>query len=179
VLRRISGGGTVLQAAGCLNYALVLQTERQAALATIAQTNRFILDRHRAALTPLLGERVSHQGDTDLALDGRKFSGNAQRRGRRAVLFHGTFLLHLDLGLVERYLHLPSRQPIYRDGRAHQDFLTNLRLDPGLIKQALKAAWHADDAPVDVPHARIAELVQGQYCRREWNQKLLTTQKTW
>src|SRR5262245_56337617 len=45
VLRRISGGGTVLQGPGCLNYSVILniQTYR---LRTILDTFRFVLQRH-------------------------------------------------------------------------------------------------------------------------------------
>jgi lipoate-protein ligase A len=39
ILRRCSGGGTVVQGPGCLNYALVLDMERDAALKSISGTN--------------------------------------------------------------------------------------------------------------------------------------------
>src|SRR5450432_916137 len=50
VLRRCSGGGTVLQGAGCLNYALVLRINENSPLASIASANQFIMERNRAAI---------------------------------------------------------------------------------------------------------------------------------
>ena len=100
VLRRCSGGGTVLQGPGCWNYALVLDIAADAALATVAGANGFILHRTAAALACLLGEPVERCGDTDLVWRGRKFSGNAQRRRRTHLLFHGTLLLGFDLALA-------------------------------------------------------------------------------
>src|SRR5512143_2555736 len=50
VLRRCSGGGTVLQGPGCLNYTLILRMDSVGALASISGTNDCILGRHQEAL---------------------------------------------------------------------------------------------------------------------------------
>src|ERR1041384_1392020 len=93
VLRRCSGGGTVLQGPGCLNYTLILRIDSDGALASIPATNDFVLERHQQALAPLLRAPVEKQGNTDLSIGGLKFCGNAQRRRQRYLLFHGSFLL--------------------------------------------------------------------------------------
>jgi lipoate-protein ligase A len=141
VLRRVTGGGTVVQGPGCLNYSLILRLDHHPATAGITQTNLWIMNRHAAALTEVLGQPVRRRGDTDLAIGDRKFSGNAQRRGRQALLFHGTFLLDLDLGLVAALLPMPSRQPDYRAARSHGDFVMNLGVSAGAVKAALAAVW--------------------------------------
>src|ERR1039458_272237 len=79
-------------------------------------------------LAKLIKAPVEWRGQTDLAIGGLKCAGNAQRRRRRFLLFHGSFLLHLDLGLLEKILPLPSHQPDYRLNRSHSDFLVNLNL---------------------------------------------------
>src|SRR5690349_10102254 len=128
ILRRISGGGTVLQGLGVLNYSLVLRAEENGPLASINGANQFIMRKNAEALTQLLdaerGTRnaesnVEVQGHTDLAIAGRKFSGNAQRRKRTHLLFHGSILLDVDLDLLEQVLPPPSLQPEYRQGRKH------------------------------------------------------------
>ena len=100
VLRRCTGGGTVLQGPGCLNYSLLLPVDGPHPLRSISSTNDFIMRRHRDMLAALLRAPVEQQGHTDLAIGGLKFSGNAQRRRRHFLLFHGCFLLHLDIELV-------------------------------------------------------------------------------
>src|SRR5918995_6300671 len=50
VLRRSSGGGTVLQGPGCLNYALVLSLADRPALANVADSYRLLLNRVARAL---------------------------------------------------------------------------------------------------------------------------------
>lgn len=172
VLRRCSGGGTVLQGPGCLNYALVLRIDPCGPTRNITSTNRFVLERNARALQTALAQlagRIRLEGQTDLTLDGRKFSGNAQRRRRRCLLFHGTILLGLDLGLVEALLPPPSREPAYRHGRPHGAFLCHLPLTAAQVKAALRTAWAADEIAQPLPLTKIHALVEAQYGRAEWN----------
>ena len=171
MLRRCSGGGTVLQGPGCLNYALILRIEAAATLATVTQTNRYVMGRHRDALSALLREPVKVEGVTDLVIAGRKFSGNAQRRKRHFLLFHGTFLLDLDLTLVERVLLLPPAQPKYRANRGHLDFLQNLHISADAVKEVLGASWQAVLPLASTPIQRIERLVQARYSLPAWTRK--------
>ncbi|PIQ81905.1 MAG: lipoate-protein ligase A related protein [Candidatus Omnitrophica bacterium CG11_big_fil_rev_8_21_14_0_20_64_10] len=168
ILRRISGGGAVLQGPGCLNFSLVLQIPPAGPLAGIASTNAFILDRHRSALQPLLAGPVRAEGCSDLTLAGLKFSGSAQRRKRTHMLFHGCFLLDLNLPLMEALLPLPARRPAYRKDREHRAFLTPLPLPASAVKRALSEAWSASGAPVRLPAKEIARLARVRYRRFDW-----------
>jgi len=171
VLRRCTGGGTVLQGPGCLNYSLILRIEESGPLHSIPAANEFIMSRHRTAIASLVHGPVELQGHTDLAIGGLKFSGNAQRRKKRCLIFHGTFLLHLDLGLMEKALPLPLRQPAYRAGRCHSDFLVNLRLPATLVKTALLKTWNVAEPMTDVPFEQIASLAREKYEQDEWSFK--------
>jgi len=75
---------------------------------------------------------------SDLALVGgeQKFSGNAQHRGRKYILHHGTILYGFDLSLIEKYLKFPKSVPTYRAGRNHRDFVINIPVSAGLLRQA-------------------------------------------
>lgn len=172
ILRRCSGGGTVVQGRGCLNYSLVLRIPDEGALSNLSQTNQFVMNRTRDALQTLTSQIIEVRGITDLAVGGLKFSGNAQRRRRNFLLFHGTFLYDFDLGLVDRVLEMPSRQPDYRNERKHRDFVTNLRLSPYAIKEALRGAWNANRVFETLPQERIKALVRDIYSQDSWNFKL-------
>jgi lipoate-protein ligase A len=169
VLRRCTGGGAVLQGPGCLNYSLVLPIGTEGPLQSIAGTNEWILKKHRAALSTLLQAPIERQGQTDLAIGGLKFCGNSQRRHKRFLLFHGSFLLHLDISLVEKALPLPSKQPDYRLNRSHTDFLVNLKVPAPPVKAALLEAWNAADVLRDIPFGRISALTEQKYKLDEWN----------
>jgi lipoate-protein ligase A len=114
---------------------------------------------------------VSVRGHSDLALNDLKFSGNAQRRKRRFLLFHGTFLLGADVELIERVLPMPSRQPEYRQNRRHRDFLTNLDVVSAQITKAIKNAWGADEPIKEIPMDKIAALARSRYASDEWTFK--------
>ena len=138
VLRRFSGGGAVVLGPGCLNYAVVLSLVSWPELIDVAASFQVILGRIVAALG-IPG--LSIAGGTDLVLGGRKVSGNAQRRGRRALIHHGTLLYAFDPRLATRYLKEPARQPGYRAARRHEEFIGNLPLSAETIRERLEAAW--------------------------------------
>ena len=176
ILRRCSGGGTVLQGPGVLNYSLILKIVEGGPTAGINSANRFIMERNRAAMESEVRRqkpeaRISVSGHTDLALGNLKFSGNAQRRKKAFLLFHGTFLLHFDLSLVEKFLAMPSLQPDYRQGRPHLEFIRNLSVPSDSVKQALRKAWNADAPLEKVPHDRIKLLSCDKYVTNGWNLK--------
>ena len=172
ILRRCSGGGTVLQGPGCLNYAVVLPFNEQSPLHSITGTNAFVMQRNREALTAALGKSVNVEGYTDLALGDVKFSGNAQRRRRNWLLFHGTFLLEsFDVALVERCLRAPPRQPSYRHQRTHRDFMTRLPLSGETVRAALRDVWKANERMSCVHQDQIDRLVAERYSQDEWNLK--------
>jgi len=170
IFRRLSGGGTVMQGPGCLNYSLILRNGVDIPL-DIAESFQVVLKHHKQCIQEMIGDRVEIAGVSDLVIKGRKFSGNAQYRKRRFTLVHGTFLLNLDPAIVARCLHLPSKQPAYRQNRSHACFMRNLHLDSLNVRQALRAAWSATDQFTEVPNAMIADLKRSRYGRPDWTRK--------
>lgn len=170
IFRRLSGGGTVMQGAGCLNYSLILRNGVDIPLG-IAESFQVVLEHHKQCIQEMIGDCVDIAGVSDLVINGRKFSGNAQYRKRRFTLVHGTFLLNLDPAIVARCLRLPSKQPAYRQNRSHDSFMRNLHLDPNDVRKALKAAWSASDQFTEVPNAMIDDLKKSRYGRPDWTRK--------
>jgi lipoate-protein ligase A len=170
VLRRMSGGGAVLQGPGCFNYSLVLNGAVHR-FRTVREGFRYVLERHRNIIQALTGAEVALEGISDLAIGARKFSGNAQYRKSRAVLIHGTFLLDFDLPRMGRYLALPVKQPAYRKNRSHLEFLTNVPVPPAELRRCLKESWSAAEALDQVPGRRIDRLVQERYGQSAWSEK--------
>ena len=172
VLRRCSGGGTVVQGPGCLSYALAMPIDAHPELATVSGTNAHVMGCQRDALARVVPGSLAVCGHTDLVWEGRKVSGNAQRRRRRALLFHGTFLHGMDLDLVTRWLRPPSSEPAYRAGRDHAAFVANLPCPPGILRGALAEAWLATPAPVPADGwAHVQRLMAARYGRPEWHDR--------
>ena len=171
ILRRCSGGGTVVQGPGCLNYSLVLPITQDGPLHSIAVANQFIMRRNRAAIESLLKKPVAIRGHTDLAANDLKFSGNSQRRRKHFLLFHGTFLLNFDLTLISELSQMPIQQPHYRENREHANFLMNLQLAAEEVKAALREAWNTDSRLTNPPFTEIKTLAREKYSTNEWNFK--------
>ena len=186
ILRRCSGGGTVVQGPGCLNYTLVLHITADGPLHNISVANQFIMRQNRAALESAIRNSdksrardesrcpqpaIAVRGHTDLAVRDRKFSGNSQRRRKHFLLFHGTFLLNFDLALVSELLPMPLKQPAYREHRAHAEFVINLNVPAEKVKAALRKAWKAEEPLKNPPVEKIKTLARDKYASREWNFK--------
>lgn len=168
ILRRCSGGAAVVIGPGCLMYSMVLSTRRQPELQQITAAHRYALGVVSAALQPL-APGVRAQGTSDLTCGDRKFSGNSMRVRRSHILYHGTVLYDFPMDLVPACLRTPPRQPEYRMGRAHADFVRNLPVSRTAVTAALVAAWHAHENLVSWPRDKTRMLVQTRYSQASWN----------
>ncbi len=142
VLRRASGGGAVVVGRGTLQYAFALPYTLSPALhdigASKALCNELLI---RALAEAGTGADMYADRSGDLMVGDRKAGGLALRRRRRAMLLHGTILVQADIQLLAGALRHPSREPDYRAGRAHQEFLINLgAVDEVVFAAALTAA---------------------------------------
>lgn len=173
ILRRRSGGGTVIQGPGCLTYGITLPIALNPALGRVNSTNQWMMETMAEALGKTTGLPVGIDGHTDLTLNTsggrRKFSGNAQRRTHSAVLFHGTVLHGADLQQIDRFLKLPEVRPAYRGSRSHVDFLTLLPVQQSDIRKAIIQAWAATPSAVPLPGARHADAMKVRYGHARWH----------
>jgi lipoate---protein ligase len=69
---------------------------------------------------------IARQGICDLAIGERKVGGASLHRTSGLVTYGTTLLVEADLQLIERYLRHPPREPEYRRGRCHLDFMGSL-----------------------------------------------------
>jgi len=170
IRRRCTAGGCVLQGPGSLNFALSQRYENNPEVATLHGSYRHILGKICAALAEL-GIAATHEGISDIAIGGRKISGNAQRRRRNALLHHGTVLYRADLAAMSRYLKEPRERPAYRESRSHGDFLTAVPATPQDLREALARAFAPDgfaDACSPGERARAQALAAEKYDTRAW-----------
>ncbi|MER3417183.1 MAG: lipoate--protein ligase family protein [Gemmataceae bacterium] len=167
IARRLSGGGAVLLAPGCLNFSLILPYSPVLAPAD-TYFNRVLMPIVQA----LRIQGLTIAPPSDLVWKNRKVSGNAQRRLARYMLHHGTLLYQFPTELMERYLPMPQRQPAYRCGRSHTHFVTNLPLDRPALVAGLQRAWQAMEPAQDWPRDLVSHLLHLRYGRQEWVQRL-------
>ncbi len=84
------------------------------------------------------------------------------------MLHHGTLLYAFDLAKIGRYLKQPDRQPDYRAGRPHDEFMMNLPTTAAELSERLRRQWQAF-APLSTwPEGLVGELVRAKYGKDEW-----------
>ena len=171
VIRRCSGGASIVCAPGCLMYAVLLSYEKHPELRMLEQAHRFVMSRIQGALDSLAIES-DYQGTCDLTVDNRKFSGNALRCKKNWLIYHGTLLFGMDLNLIFNCLDTPDRQPAYRNGRSHEDFVGQIPVSMTDLSQALINAWQARSPLLDWPQELTHSLVSEKYSKRQWNHKV-------
>lgn len=170
VLRRTSGGGTVLLGPGCLMYSLLLSYEQRPHLRALDQAHHEVLSTLAAALNRLSPElNCEPRGTSDLVSGTRKFSGNSVRCKRNYLLYHGTLLYDFDLPSIEQLLKPPPRQPEYRKQRAHGEFVMNLPLRAFQLREALVSAWEATEPTTSWPQELTRQLLCDRYAQWAWN----------
>ncbi len=174
IARRASGGGTVVIGPGALNVSVVLAMDSAPELVTVDGTQAYVLGRIAESLRGL-GPAVEVKGSGDLTIAGRKFSGSAQRRLRRRLLVHATILYDFPIARIARYLRIPGRQPDYRGGRTHEDFLMNLPLRRRILIESIRSAWSPSallTTTSDVPQDLLETLLVEKFSNRSWIERL-------
>ena len=151
VLRRAGGGCAVVLDRGNLVISLALPLP---GLGAIRSAFNAISGWLIAGLSSCGVSQVAQRGISDLAVADRKLGGSCIYRTRGLLYYSSTLLVAPDLTLIEQLLPHPVREPDYRRGRPHRDFLTSLaklgveddpqefrrRLEPAL-RQELTALW--------------------------------------
>jgi len=125
VVVRPSGGGAVVLSPGVVTVSVLASSDLPGLLPEphFARLGEIA----RSALQACGVSCITQRGVSDLCLEDRKIAGSALRLWGPRVLYQLSVLVDPDLALMDRYLHMPSRQPAYRRQRPHQEFVTSLR----------------------------------------------------
>lgn len=127
VVRRFTGGGTVVLDGGSLLVSLVLnRADAPGAPAFPRDIMAWSARAYAPALARLTRGGAFRLADHDYALGDRKVGGNAQSVSRDRFVHHTSWLWDYA---PERMalLALPAARPAYRGDRAHADFVGRLR----------------------------------------------------
>jgi lipoate---protein ligase len=123
IYKRRSGGGAVLLSSGCLCLGLRFSKRKEF---SIQDYFRLGSDLIRKVSSQTYGIDLESRGISDLVAGDRKVAGCAMYMPRDFVLYLVSLLIDPDFEEIEKYLAYPSKEPDYRSGRSHSDFLSGL-----------------------------------------------------
>lgn len=123
ILRRRGGGGTVVLSPGIVVISLAKRVSHMYFEEFFHKVNSLVI----AGLQTLGIAGLSQQGHSDVCLGDRKILGSCLYGGQQALFYTASLMVDNDLALIDHYLKHPSREPDYRRGRSHREFLTTLR----------------------------------------------------
>ena len=168
--RRLSGGGAVFHDQGNLNFTF------------FAHEEDYDLERQLAVILRAcrgLGIMAEKTGRNDIAVDGRKISGNAFYQHGTRRYHHGTLMIDVDFALLSQYLTVPEQKLKAKGVQSVRSRVANLSsFLPGLttaqMKQALFDAYGAIYG-IEPEHAVLPDSARSQidtlennYASWEW-----------
>jgi lipoate---protein ligase len=173
IARRTSGGGTVLLGPGALNVTVILSESAAPGLSAIDVAQHFVVERLAEAISQV-GPRIGLQGLGDLTIGDWKCGGSAQRRLKKWFLVHCSLLYNFRLDLISRYLTIPSRQPAYRAGRGHAEFVRNLDVSRDSLTACMMSMVLPDvegQAVPELPLDLVKTLVLEKFGNEAWTER--------
>jgi lipoate-protein ligase A len=156
LLRRRGGGCAVVLDPGNVIVSVALPLPGLGEIKTaFAHLSRWLI----TALADLGLPHLSQRGVSDLALGDRKVGGSCIYRTRGLLYYSTTLLVAPDLDRIERYLPHPPREPEYRQGRSHREFLGHLghgrrEYTPEQLQHALGRRLRPENLPSPLCYPR-------------------------
>ena len=87
---------------------------------------------------------VYQDGISDLVMENRKIGGSCFYRTKGIAYYSAAILVTPDLEKMAAYLRHPPREPEYRNGRSHEDFVSGLnRFLPDITADSLALSFSA------------------------------------
>lgn len=175
VIRRITGGGTVYQDPGNINYSFIY-TDRKENLVDYKYFTKPVVEFLRT-----LGLNATFEEKSNIVVDGLKVSGNSAHVFRDKVLHHGTLLFDTDLEKLGHSIKV-------REKRFNDKAVRSIRKKVTNISQLLKkkmpieaflssfttfvSAYFGDATHIILSESdayAIQQMVNDKYSKPEWN----------
>ena len=138
MIRRFSGGGTVILHSGSFLVSFVCRKDFLGAERNLAESPGGLMSWSQSYYADMFrrmreSNRMDVDESTEFGLTGqdytfggtRKIGGNAQALSKDRFVHHTSFLWSYDPDIM-KYLTIPEKQPEYRANRDHGDFLCRM-----------------------------------------------------
>ncbi len=145
IYKRPSGGEAVVLSPDMLVISVKLPVENPLKTHQYFRLiNNSIIDAlHKSGISD-----VHQKGISDISIGIKKILGSSIYRKEKTVFYHAVLNISGSVAIISRYLKHPSKEPDYRKGRDHAEFVTSLRQEgyntaPEDLKKALAESLKA------------------------------------
>lgn len=124
ILRRKGGGGTVVLGDGCLILTFAFYAK------DVFGNNKYFNMINQLwinALKDIGCPELSQNGISDICYLDKKVAGTSIFRKKHLLVYQGSLLVNPKMKLISELLAHPSKEPNYRQGRSHEEFLSSLQ----------------------------------------------------
>ncbi len=174
VIRRLSGGGAVFHDLGNINFTFISYATPSNGLDFHRFTDPILQALQR------MGVNCAFDGRNDLAIEGQKFSGNAQHFHKNRLLHHGTLLFSADIADISGALRVAPEKYQDKAVKSVRKRVTNISshlpapMDVSVFIEALmdhvsQGAAQGDLSLAEEETAAIEELAHERYRAWDWN----------
>lgn len=168
IVRRISGGGAVYHDLGNLNFTFIAGKE-----------NYNLLRQMEVILKAVqkLGIHAEASGRNDILVNGKKFSGNAFHEQGGHCYHHGTIMVDVKLGELNKYLNVSEKKLESKGIKSVRSRVTNLlEYNPDLTIDLLKVTLRETFEEV---YGYKSRLIKDNELNREEIQELYEKYSSW
>ncbi|MFD3155777.1 lipoate--protein ligase [Haloimpatiens sp. FM7330] len=174
IVRRSTGGGTVYQDLGNLNFSFITSYDEN----NLIDFKRYTIPVIKAL--DKLGINTKLSGRNDLTIDNKKFSGNAQSLCKGRILHHGTLLFNSDLEVLSKVLKVEKDKIQSKGIKSVKSRVTNISdylhkdIDINKFKEfLLENLFEEEDLQeyclTEKDIKSIKDLKENKYMTWEWN----------
>ncbi len=124
VFKRPSGGETVILTPNTLVLSTTVSTEGfMDPQIFFKNINNVIIEK----LTTLGIKDVQYRGISDVCIGNKKILGSSIYRRKNKLFYHAVLNVSESIDTISKYIAHPPREPEYRKGRNHKEFVTSIK----------------------------------------------------
>jgi len=123
VYKRPSGGETVILSPNMVVFSAKMKFDKSMSTKQMFVKINSLLIKH---LSQLGIKELNTRGISDISIGVKKIAGSSMYLNKDVIFYHAVLNISEDISLISKYLKHPLREPDYRMGRSHLDFVTSL-----------------------------------------------------
>jgi len=123
VYKRPSGGETVILTPNTLVISVKVKIGNEL---NTQKYFREINDKIMDALSSLGVKNLSMKGISDISIGDKKILGSSIYLRKKTLFYHAVLNISESIDFISKYIKHPTKEPDYRKGRSHKEFVTSL-----------------------------------------------------